>query len=135
MSILLKDMSIGNVYSFSTYSPAFLGAKLTRVKLKSKCDASIARKLHPIDQTYAQVFPALPFGSHFDVEGQVYYVFEQLNGDMLVMAGQWIIEDSIEEIHHVSYTVTIPNGDEGMKDKIKQALLAVNITDFSITEH
>jgi hypothetical protein len=133
--MLLKDTVVSNVYSFTTHSPVFLGAKIERARLISKCNVAMARKLSPIDQTYAQVFPGLPAGSVYNLANEIYYVFELLNGDQVVMAGQWIIEDSLEEIHHVSYTVSIPNGDNGTADKISMALRAVGITDFSISSY
>ena len=132
--MLLKDLEVSSVYSFTTHSPAWLGAKIERAKFICKCDVNIARKLAPIDQLYAQVYPSLPHGSLFAPTTEVYYVFQQLNGDTVVFAGQWIIEASIEVINHVSYTITIPNGTEGMRHRIYMALRAVGITDFAITE-
>ena len=131
--MLFNDLQIGHVYKFSTRSSAFLSTKIAWAKLKSKCDITLARRLAPIDQTYAQIFPSLPPGTVYDLVGQTYYVFEQLNGADVVMAGQWIVETTLEEIIHVSYIVDIPNGAEGDKDKISRALRAVGITDFSIT--
>lgn len=131
--MLFNDLQIGHVYKFSTRSSAFLQTKINWAKLKSKCDISLARRLVPIDQTYAQIFPSLPPGTVYDIAGQTYYVFEQLNGAELVMAGQWIVEATLEEIIHVSYVVDIPNASEGDKDKIARALRAVGISDFSIT--
>ncbi len=128
-----NELEIGHVYRFSTRSSAFLSAKIVWAKLKSKCDFNMASRLSPIHQTYAQIFPSLPEGSVYDVTGQIYYVFEQLNGAEVVMAGQWIIESTIEEIVHVSYLVNIPNGVQGDKDKIARALRAVGVTEFTIT--
>ena len=128
----INEMKIGSTYTFSTYSPAFLGARLSNVKLQSVCDVAIARLLMPVDQIYAQVFPSLPAGAVVDISSQQFYVFKELNGNRVVMAGQWIIEGSIELIQHVAYTVHIPNADEGSKDKISRALQAVGIMDFTI---
>lgn len=126
-----SDMKIGNVYSFSTYSTAFLGARITRAKLIGSVNAGMARKFSPIDQTYPQVFPTLPQGSVYDVDGQQYFLFEQQNGSTLVMAKQWINESSLEEIQSVNIVIRIEGADASAADKASRALKAAGINDFS----
>lgn len=126
-----SDMKIGNVYSFSTYSTAFLGARITRAKLLGSVNASMARKFSPIDQTYPQVFPTLPQGTVYDIEGQEYFLFEQQNGSTLVMSMQWINEASLEEIQTVNIVIRIEGANGADADKASRALKAAGITDFS----
>lgn len=130
--MLFSEMKIENVYTFSTYSAAFLGSKVTRAKLLGVVNAATARKFSPIDQIYPQVFTTLPANAVYDVESQKYCLFEQQNGGTLVMAEQWINESTLEEIVNVSLIVKIETGDAGTADKVSQALHAAGITDFSI---
>lgn len=132
--MLFSELKIGNVYSFSTRSPAYFSSKVERAKLLSICDLETARLHAPVDQTYAAVFPSLPVGSTYDMAGQQYYVFKEQNGNKLVMAAQWIVESSLEEIQAVTCTVHIPSLDLSMVDKIGTALRAVGITNFAIKQ-
>lgn len=130
--MLFSEMKIGSVYSFSTYSSTFIGARITRAKLLGLLNAATARKFAPIDQLYPQVFPTLPANSVFDVEAQTYYLLEQQNGSTIVLAGQWINETTLELIQNTLITVKIESGDAGISDKVSRALTAIGITDFSI---
>ena len=126
------NLSIGKTYSFNTASPVFLGATITQAKLKSIVDADTARKFAPIDQTWAQIFPGLPAGTANDVENMTFYIFSALNGDLLVMAEAWIIEDSIVTVGFVTHTVTFPRAALADATKIRIALTAAGLSDFVI---
>lgn len=127
------NLSIGKVYTFNTQSPVFLGAVIERAKLSSIVDATTARKFAPIDQIFAQVYPSLPPGSPNDVNAAIYYVFEGLNKSVVVLAENWIVENSIQLIEHVSIRVDIPRMSLSDVEVVRRALSAANLKDFVIT--
>ena len=127
------NLSIGKTYTFNTASPVFLGAVIEKAKLKSIVDADTARRFSAIDQMYAQVYPSLPAGTPNDVNGTTYYLFEGLNKSLIVMAEQWIVESSLEIVQHVSINVSIPQASLSDVERVRAALTAADIQNFSIT--
>lgn len=126
------NLSIGKVYTFNTQSPAFLGAIIERAKLKSITDADNARKFAPIDQLHAQIYPSLPAGTPNDPNAAIYYVFEGQNKSTVVLAEHWINEPSIELIEHIEIGVTVTRASISDVEKIRIALSAAGIQDFTI---
>lgn len=125
-------LEIGKIYTFNTLSPVFLGAVITRAKLKSIVDADMARRFAPIDQLHAQVYPTLPVGSPKDVNASVYYVFEGQNKTNIVVAEGWIDLTSLEVVEHINITVRIPQASLGDIEKVRIALSAAGFKDFAI---
>ncbi len=132
MAVAQVSLEIGKVYTFNTLSPVFLGAVITRAKLKSIVDADTARRFAPIDQLHAQVYPTLPQGSPKDVNASIYYVFEGLNKSSVVLAASWIDMTSVEVIEHIDITIRIPQASLSDIEKARIALAAAGFKDFAI---
>lgn len=128
----INQMNIGKTYSFSTNSTAFLGSRIEQARLIAMGDIKIAETIAPVKQLYAQIFPSLPAGNNYSPNDRVYYIFEQLNGQKIVLADQWIVEGSVELIERVVYSVKIYDGNLGDYDKIKAALAAIGKTNVVI---
>ena len=124
--------SIGKVYTFNTLSPAFLSNTVERVKLMSIMDAESARTFEPIDQKYAQVYSSLPPGSPKKPSDVTWYLFKAQNGSNVVLADPWIDSTSIEEIKLIDINVSVVRASLSDVDKIRIALSAAGITDFTI---
>ena len=128
----ITSFQIGKVYTFNTLSPVFLGAVISRAKLKSIVDAETARKFAPIDQLHAQVYPTLPANSPRDVNSSIYYIFEGQNKSTIVLAAPWIDFTSIEVIQHIDITIRIPQSSLEDVEKARIALSAAGFKDFEI---
>jgi hypothetical protein len=129
----IADMEVGKVYSFSMKSVLFHGARVERARLLSAgADISIAKLIAPIEQQYSQIYPSLPNGTSFSPANCKYYIFEQINGEKLALADQWIVDGSVEEIVSIVYSVKIYDGSLGEVDKIRAALAAVGKTNITI---
>lgn len=126
------DLKIGQVYTFNTVSPAFLGAVIEQAKLKSITDAETARRFAPLDQIYAQVYPSLPEGTPFDVENTIYYLFEGQNGSAFIIAEPWIVESSLTVVQYTTISVVITKAELSDVQKIRAALIASGFTEFTI---
>ena len=124
---------IGKVYTFNTLSPAFLGAVITRAKFKAMLNAEIARRFTAIDQTHAQVYPTLPPGSPKDPNSAVYYMFEGQNGQPIIFSEHWIDPLSVEVVEYVEITVRVVRASLSDVEKVRVALSAAGIKDFTIT--
>ena len=124
---------IGKVYTFNTVSPVFLGAVVKRATLKSIVDSDIARRFAPIDQLHAQIYPTLPVGSSKSPNTAVYYLFSGENKSTIVLSSEWVDHSSIEVIEHIDLTVRLPQSSLDDIEKIRIALTAAGLKDFTIT--
>lgn len=132
--MLIADLSIGNVYSFSTLSPAFLDARISNAKLVAQCDLSTARTIVPIDQLIAKVRPSLPAGVSYNPATELYLVFETENKSRIVLGSQWIDESSIVEVVQSSYSIKVYTNDPAFEAKAIAAFQAIGPVEFSIVK-
>ncbi len=129
----ISEMAVGKVYSFAMRSPVIYGARVEKARMMAVGDIDVGKLIAPIEQQYSQIYPSLPAGTPFDAAGCKYYVFKQLNGEMIAIADQWIVEGSIEEIQRIVFDVKIYDGNLGDVAKIKAALAAIGKTEVVIT--
>ena len=128
----IADMQVGSIYSFTMQSPVIHGSRIQKAKLTAIADFALATVLSPVEQQYVQIYPVLPQGTPYSPETCKYYVFTQLNGERIVIADQWIVDGSVEEISQITYRITIHDGSLGDTTKIRAALTAIGKTDFTI---
>lgn len=131
--MLINEMEIDKVYSFSTHGPAILGSRIEKARLGSVCNFEMAKLIAPIEQLYAQLFPGLPSGSIYDPKNQKYFVFTQQNKEKIVLAGQWIVENSIQLDETIRYSISIYDGKLGDSEKILSALKAIGYKDINVS--
>lgn len=129
----INEMEVGKVYSFAMRSPVIYGARVEKARLTAVGDISVAKLFNPIEQQYSQIYPSLPAGTPFNAAGCKYYVFKQLNDEMIAIADQWMVEGSVEVIERIVYDVKIYDGNLGDISKIKAALAAIGKTEVVIT--
>ncbi len=128
----IADMKIGNTYSFTMQTPIIHGSRIQKAKLTAVAVFGLATMLSQIEQQYAQIHPALPQGTPYTPDKCTYYVFTQLNGERIILADQWIVEGSVEEVDQITYRITIHDGALGDAVKIRAALTAIGKMDFTI---
>ena len=129
----MLNLRIGKVYTFSTLAPAILGAVIKNAKLISIVDYSSALKYDNIVTKYRTIYPVLPNGTPDSPEDCEYYIFKTESGDSVVFANQWIDENTVELIQHVGIKVNISNGSLTDVNRIRDALNALGVEDFTIT--
>lgn len=135
----INEMVVGNTYAMRLYGSVFLNSKLDAVKLIGLANYDIANLIQPVEALYAKIFPSLAAALNSDTyqisyspKTRQYYLFEQQNGTKLVLADQWIVEDSVENVSSVTYTVTIYDGNLGETEKIAAAMAAIGKTNYTI---
>lgn len=127
----IEEMRPGRIYTFQTHSPVFLGATVKNAKLIGSGNLALAKTIAPIEQIYAAVFPSLPEGEYYSPEEQVYYIFEEMNGDRRALAGQWIVQGSVEEYTVSKLTITIFDNNADV-NKASRALRAAGFVNIKI---
>lgn len=125
-------MVVGKVYSFAMRSPVIYGARIEKARLAAIGDIEVAGLIAPVEQQYAQIYPALPSGTPYSASNCKYYIFKQLNGETIAIADQWIVEGSIDEIVRIVYSIKVYDGNLGDIAKIKAALAAIGKTEVTV---
>lgn len=93
-----NQLNKGTTYNFTTISPGVLGSTFKQAKLEGILDYNIAKIVDPnIDQKQAQVRTSLPNGTSTNHRNYTYYSFYTQVGDIVVLAAEWILKDSITE--------------------------------------
>lgn len=123
----------GNVYTFNTLSPAFLGATIKNARVEvTGMTAKVARQFEPIDTRHASIYPTLPPGTPNDINSYVFYLFTAENGAKLVLADKWIDPESIVLVQHVKIKVEFPMAALGDDVTIRNALNAAGLSGYAI---
>lgn len=128
----ISETEVGKVYSFAMVSPVIYGARIEKARLSAIGDSTLAKMIAPIEQQYAQIFPNLPSGSPYTPNDCKYYIFKQMNGEVIAIADQWIVSDSVEEISRIVFSIKIYDGNLGDAARIKAALAAIGKTEVTI---
>lgn len=129
------NFEILGVYQFDVYAPAVLNAaQYQNVTLTGIVSYDDAKLLENIDLKYRQVYPAMPPGTPDAPKLQKYYVFRTQSGQRVVLCGQWIIEDSIEEINLINFSVDFTNQTVESVEQVRRLLVAAGYTSFNIRQ-
>ena len=127
------EFSIDKIYTFNTNSPTHLGSKVERARFKGEVKASVARRFVAIDQQYKAILPTLPAGTPLSPDDTTFYIFDGQNGKEIILSSVWINEASIELIEHVTITAVLVNAQICDVEKVRIALSAAGLTDFTVT--
>lgn len=129
----MYNFSIDKVYTFNTRAPALLGAEVTRATLKGIVDYSVAVTLINVDLQHRKIYPSLPPGTVNDPKKYNYLLFKTESGEMNVFAYEWIDDTSIQVVDSTTLTVVLPGVSTSDANKVRDALLLIGFTNFSIT--
>lgn len=129
---MLSDFEIGKVYNFDTRSSSILGASVLNAKLKSILDYNSALEIEDIKARHRVIYPTLPAGTVDDIEGSVFYLFENETSSNLLFANTWINASTITLIEYVNYTIKVMDASSGDGDKISQTLNSLGFLNVSV---
>lgn len=129
-----NQLNVGSTYSFSVHSAHFLGSSFVKAKLLAILNYDAAAAFEPIEQRYAEVFSSLPNGTVRSPKTQRYYLFQQQNGEKVILCEQWMVENTLNLWQSVRYQVTINEAQLSDVDRIKAALNGIGLTNVVITE-
>lgn len=122
------NLSINKVYTFSTQSPAILGATIKNAKLLYSCGFEYAMKVENVAVKYAAVYPSLPAGTPQNPAGVVFYRFKAENGDEIFIAEPWIVDGSVVQVDYIDFVISVVNSTPDEKAKIIAALNLIGAT-------
>lgn len=118
---------INKHYNFSVYANSILGTSFKNLKLISILDYTTALKFGNIELLHRQIFPYLPPGTISNNTKYTYYLFKY-KGKNLILAHQWIVQDSIEETEGLNYTLTLNNINTNQLSIVRDQLRLLGIS-------
>jgi len=128
------NLELGKTYTFNTRAPAILGASIVNAKLIGSIDYDSALAYDNIDLKYRTIYPLLPVGTPDKPTSSVYYRFLTQSGEKIVLADQWIDEATIELVDHINFKVTISQASISDMSRVRDAMLALGYTNFTIDQ-
>lgn len=101
-------MLLNRTYNFSLYPNSVIGSSFNNLKVLAILDYNNAIKYSNIELINRQIKPYLPPGTPTNHFNYTYYLFNYKDKD-LVIAEEWIIPSSIEEVTTTSVTIRLNN--------------------------
>jgi hypothetical protein len=125
---------LNKVYTFNTLAPGLLGSVIKNAKLTGILDFESAIKYDEILFKYRNIYRILPPGTPDRPELCTYYKFKAENNSTIILADQWIDESTVTLIESLNLKVTITNLSLADVPRIRNALLALGYTEFTIEQ-
>lgn len=122
-----------NVVSFNTVATAILPTEYTAVKVESVSGYRVAIGIEDITAKYKQMQPYID-GINPDFTKAEYVIIEVENGDLEVLALDWIVESSIKATQVSNKRITIYNADSTANVKLSKMLSLLGYKDFLIED-
>ena len=120
-------------YNFNTLAPAILGSNYKNALVLAIVSYDLAKQFFSPETESVNVYPALPLGVVADPKKYTYIVFRTESGVTRVLALEWINISSITVVTSQILTVTISNASVGDAERVRQALLLLQLTAITIT--
>lgn len=124
----VSDMVNNANYNFTTLAPSVLNGSYQNIKLIATSNYEVANKYVDLLSLFRAVYPYLPAGTPSDYTQHSYLIFE----NNVVMSTLWIDPASLSLASSYSATIVIPNLQVSDTAKIRDALLALGYSNFTI---
>ena len=129
----MNPFAIDGVYTFNTLAPAILGASFNNVTVLAILNYKVASNYINIEANHVNIYPYLPVGTVNDPKTYQYILIRTQTGEETVLALPWINTDTVEQINNQVVTVTVNNATVADTVKIRDSLILLGYSEFSIT--
>lgn len=121
-------LTINKSYNFSLYPIPILGSSYKNLKLISILDYDTALKFDNVELLSKSAYPYLPPGTSSNFRSYIFYLFKTDTNKNIVLANEWIIESTIEEVSSLNYTLRLNNISLNQLNTIKDQLRLLGIS-------
>lgn len=133
MSSKLKySLDIGADYDITLLGTSTLGLGYRQANLLAILDYGSAATIADVGSTHASILSALATGTPSDPAKLIYLKFKTTNGDVVVLAQDWLA-GAPTEVTINSRTIVINNASTGDIERIRSMLVANGFTSFTIS--
>jgi hypothetical protein len=124
---------LNSTYNFNTLAPAILGSGFKNVTVLGIIDYTTALKYTSPETNSVNVLPYLPIGTPSDPKKYTYILFKTEAGAKIVLALPWIDQTSVIVVQHQTISVVLNQVIASDVTKIREALVLLGFTSFTIT--
>lgn len=128
-----EDMQTGNYVSFQLHSNPILPNNYTRAKILSQPDRVDAMNYADVIALHAQLFSYIPGNPPRNADDLQYFKIQLDNGDVRVLAKDWINPATIELVDTKTYNFKIADLSPGRLNSLKTLLSANGFEAFDFS--
>lgn len=129
---MAESFSVGNTYSFNTLAPSLLGATFVNAKVIGIIGYDLAVTFTNVDLKQRAIYPLLPQGTVSDPKKYNYILFQTQSNINVVLALEWIDQNTIESVDLSTLEITVPNVSYSDSNKIREMLSLLGFSNFTI---
>lgn len=129
----MNPFQIDNVYNFNTLAPAILGAEFKNATVLAILNYTVAKTYINIETNHVNIYPYLPVGTVNDPKTYQYILIKTQSGETTVLALPWINTDTVTQVTNQSIVVKVNNITNDDTVKIRDALILMGYSDFTIS--
>lgn len=107
-------------YSFTTIDPVELGGDYKSMKVVGIMSHGEAYKYRDIYTLHEKLSRRLT--QKIQIEDMVFYLFETLNGQKLLLPDEYLVQDSIHEVTQIKIIIEVPDAKTGDISVLNEAL-------------
>lgn len=130
MAVKLEILS---KYNFNTYAPHVFGNNHRSMLLINIATYRDAVRERDVEVQHNSVYPLLPEGTLKDYRQLTYLQFEDLNGQTVWLAKQWINDSSLELIENQTLNISVSYASASDVNLIREVLAQNGFKDIVIT--
>lgn len=130
---MAATLEILNKYNFDTYAPHVFGNNYRVMLLVNIATYRAASRERDVETQHNAVYPLLPTGTPRDYRQLTYLQFEDLNGQSVWLAKEWLNESSLELINANTLNISVTYASPNDVTLIREVLAQNGFTDIVIT--
>lgn len=129
----MNPFELDGVYNFNTLAPAILGADFKRVTVLAILNYAVATNYINIESNHVNIYPYLPVGTVNDPKTYQYLLIRTQTGENTVLALPWINISTVVKVTSKVISITVNDANVDDSVKIRDSLILLGYSDFSIT--
>lgn len=129
----MNPFELDGVYNFNTLAPAILGADFKRVTVLAILNYTVATNYINIESNHVNIYPYLPVGTVNDPKTYQYLLIRTQTGENTVLALPWINISTVVKVTSKVISITVNDANVDDSVKIRDSLILLGYSDFSIT--
>lgn len=126
---------LGRTVSFAVYPVGILQQEFKNVTVRGILSADTARQFIDPATMHVSVYPSLPVGTPNNHQSYMYLQVQFPNGEQTCLGTPWIDTNTVQiDAEKSNYTISFYDLSVADTERVRQLLLANNITRFDIRE-
>jgi len=118
---------------YNSLAPAILGASFKKVTILAIVNYSVASSYINIESNHVNIYPYLPVGTVNDPKTYQYLLVKTQTGESTVLALSWINLTTVVKVTSQIIKITVNDVTVSDSVKIRDSLILLGYSDFSIT--